>query len=79
MIQVGAYEAKTHLSNLLKKVYDGEEVMITKHHVPIAKIIPVSPKTRQSKSTIISDLKKFRKGRTLQDASIAELITDGRK
>ena len=30
MIEVGAFEAKTHLSALLEKVKSGEEVLITK-------------------------------------------------
>jgi prevent-host-death family protein len=33
---VGAYEAKTHLSELLEKVEAGEEITITKHGTPIA-------------------------------------------
>ena len=38
---VGAYEAKTHLSELLEKVEAGEEITITKHGAPVAKLVPV--------------------------------------
>ena len=38
---VGAYEAKTHLSKLLEKVEAGEEITITKHGAPVAKLVPV--------------------------------------
>jgi len=38
---VGAYEAKTHLSELLEKVEAGEEITITKHGAPIARLVPV--------------------------------------
>lgn len=30
MTEIGAYEAKTHLSELLARVADGEQVVITK-------------------------------------------------
>ena len=30
MVTVGAFDAKTHLSSLLKKVEQGEEVLITR-------------------------------------------------
>ena len=36
---VGAYEAKTHLSELLEKVEAGEEITITKHGAPVALLL----------------------------------------
>jgi len=38
---VGSYEAKTHLSELLKRVSKGERITVTKHGVPIAELVPV--------------------------------------
>jgi prevent-host-death family protein len=35
------HEAKTHLSKLLERVADGEEVVIAKAGVPIARLAPV--------------------------------------
>ena len=40
MITVGAFEAKTHFSALLDKVAEGEEVVITKHGKPVARVLP---------------------------------------
>jgi prevent-host-death family protein len=79
MIQVGAYEAKTHLSRLLNQVSSGEEVVITNHHVPIAKLIPFSNRGQKSKKSAILAMKEFSQGRTLRNASISELIAEGRK
>jgi prevent-host-death family protein len=39
---VSIFEAKTHLSQILKTVKMGKEVMVTERGVPIAKIIPIS-------------------------------------
>lgn len=41
---VGAYEAKTHFSELLEKVEAGEEITITRHGSPVAKLVPVKRK-----------------------------------
>jgi prevent-host-death family protein len=35
MATVGAYEAKTHLAQLLERVGQGERITITKHGVPV--------------------------------------------
>lgn len=37
------HEAKTHLSRLLEKVAEGEEVVIAKAGVPVARLVPVPP------------------------------------
>lgn len=41
MNSVGSFEAKTHLSALLDRVERGEEVTITRHGRPVAKLVPV--------------------------------------
>ncbi len=41
MTQVGVHEAKTHLSQLLKRVAAGEEILIARGGKPIARLIPV--------------------------------------
>lgn len=39
-VTLGAFEAKTHLSELLKQVEEGEEITITKHGRPVARLVP---------------------------------------
>ena len=43
---VGAFEAKTHLSELLVRVEAGETVTITKHGRPVARLVPPAPVVR---------------------------------
>jgi prevent-host-death family protein len=47
-MEVNIHEAKTHLSKLLARVASGEEVVIAKAGVPVAKLVPVKkvPKKR---------------------------------
>ncbi len=41
MTTVGAYEAKTHLPELLKRVENGEHITIARHGTPVAVLVPV--------------------------------------
>jgi prevent-host-death family protein len=41
MVEVGVHEAKTKLSKLLALVEAGEDVVITRGGVPVAKLVPV--------------------------------------
>ena len=40
MRTIGAYEAKTHLPQLLERVSRGERITITKHGRPVARLVP---------------------------------------
>lgn len=44
--QVNIHEAKTHFSKLLKRVMAGEEIIIAKGGKPIARLIPITPKSK---------------------------------
>lgn len=41
MTRVGVHEAKTHLSELLRRVATGEEILIVRGGRPAAKLVPV--------------------------------------
>lgn len=40
MHEIGAFEAKNTLGALLDRVQDGEEIVITRHGKPVARLIP---------------------------------------
>lgn len=42
MVVVGMHEAKTHLSKLIRRVQDGEEVVIERRGTPVARLVAVS-------------------------------------
>lgn len=79
MKQVGAYEAKTHLPALLKRVSKGEKITITKHGAPVAYLVPVEKSVAISSQQVISELRAFSKGRKLGKLSIKEMIKEGRR
>ncbi len=41
MESVGLFEAKTHLSELIARAERGEEVIITRHNKPVARLVPI--------------------------------------
>jgi prevent-host-death family protein len=41
MESIGLFEAKTHLSELVARAERGEEVVITRHNRPVAKLVPI--------------------------------------
>lgn len=44
MDEIGSFEAKNKLSELLLKAERGEEIVITRRGRPVAKLVPVSAK-----------------------------------
>jgi prevent-host-death family protein len=78
MIEVGAYEAKTQFSSLLDKVQQGEEVVITRHGAPVARLVPAKVADKAAIDEAIAQLKEMRKGLTLGGLSWKELRDAGR-
>lgn len=46
MIKVNIHEAKTHLSEYLTRIAEGERILLCKRNVPIAEIRPIHPKSK---------------------------------
>ena len=60
METVGLFEAKTHLSELIARVEAGDEVIITRHNKPVAKLVPItteiSPELYRKRLEILAEL-----------------------
>lgn len=61
-MEIGVYQAKAPLPELLARVAGGKQVRITRHGSPIARLVPVEPE-RQHDVQVIEALKRFAKGR----------------
>jgi len=86
MKHFGAFEAKTHFSELLRYVIKGEKFIITKHGIEVAMIIPfIQEEGRDGEGVdsvkdAIRALKTLRKGITLgKKLSIKKLLEEGRR
>ena len=45
--EVSVHEAKTHLSRLLRRVENGEEIVISRGGKPVAKLVRATPERRR--------------------------------
>jgi len=79
MRTVGAYEAKTHLSQLIEEVSQGGQVEITKNGIPVALLIPVPSAQKPDAREVIRQLREFRREVTLGGSSVREMIEEGRR
>ncbi len=78
MRTVGAFEAKTHLSQLLDEVARGERIAITRHGVPVALLVPARP-AEQDVDSIITALRRVTSGLRLDGLKPRDLIEEGRR
>ncbi|WP_244244891.1 type II toxin-antitoxin system Phd/YefM family antitoxin [Leptospira koniambonensis] len=78
MESVSAFQAKTHLSELLKKVQSGEVFVITHRGKPIAKLVPFSEEIEFDSKEGLNTLKKIRASISSK-VNIKEFINEGRK
>jgi len=80
MRQVGAFEARNRLSELLAVVENGEEVTITKHGRPVAKLVPVNAINQAFVAAAISELRRLHGQVRLGDSeTVEELVDEGRR
>ena len=79
MSSVGAYEAKTHLAELLDRVEKGERITITRHGRPVAQLVPPPGAPERTVEEAIEGIVGFRRGRRLgAGVSVKQLIDEGR-
>ena len=79
MNTIVAYEAKTHLSQLLDRVAKGERIIISKHGIPVAILQPIDTYKRKPARETIAEIKRFRSAHRLDGLTIRELIAEGRR
>lgn len=80
----GTYEAKTKLSELLDLVEKGEEVVITRHGKPIAKLVKPEIESDEERKVrarqAVQRIKELRETiKPLGDISIGDIINEGRR
>ena len=70
--RIGAFEAKTHFSQILNRVERGETVTITRHGRPIAKMVPENQHNGDRARAAVERLKSLRG--TVKGVGIDDLI-----
>jgi prevent-host-death family protein len=80
MDSVGAFEAKTHLSDLLDRVRQGEKITITRHGVPAAVLVPVEETGSElTHQEVVEGMRALRKRIKPDSMSVREMVNEGRR
>jgi prevent-host-death family protein len=79
---VGVAEAQIRFPELVERVASGEEIMITSHGAPLARLIPVQSArhepTVEERRVAIEEMIELRERRSLNGLKIRDLINEGR-
>ncbi|MEX2049599.1 MAG: type II toxin-antitoxin system prevent-host-death family antitoxin [Gemmatimonadota bacterium] len=80
MASVGAYQAKTHLAELLDRVEKGERITITRHGRAVADLVPPSGAQGMTVDEAIAGLRAHRTRHSLGEGlAVRDLIAEGRR
>ena len=78
MTKVSAFEAKTRFGELLERVAAGEEIVITRHDRPVARVIPEGLPRRDRVRDAVAGLRDLRR-RILRRAKGSRARLSGRE
>jgi prevent-host-death family protein len=81
---ISAFDAKNGLGGLLDRVEAGEEVVITRHGKPIAKLVPISKRDTAQIDVALATFKQVRDDLTARGVKISrdeirQWINQGRR
>ena len=87
MSTITAFDAKTRFGELLERVARGEEIVITRHDKPVARIVPEGQASLAQVQVAVTGLRTLRarigtrtQGRKpLTDAEVRAAIAEGRR
>lgn len=79
-LTIGAYEARTHFSELLARVEEGDEITITRHGTPIAQLVPIQRKSSpDQRRAAITRMRALARQQSLGGLKIKNLVAQGRR
>lgn len=72
-MQISVTDAKSQLTELVRRAEAGDEVILTRHGQPAARIVPIKPaQDRKSRLAIIEALRKAAREKALPGPGAAE-------
>ena len=86
MTTVSAFEAKTRFGDLLERVSRGEEIVITRHQKPVARLVPEGRPALSEVRDAVNELASLRNemasrrgARPIADRHIRDAVKKGRR
>jgi prevent-host-death family protein len=78
-IQVGSYDAKTRLPELLREVQKGKQFTITHRGKPVADLVPSTGTARRDYRKAVEDMANFKRIKGIDPKEVAAWIREGRR
>lgn len=80
---IGAFDAKNKFSELLERVSNGEEIVITRHNQEVARLVPANRHSANEVKAAIAGIRELRKRCILNPPGkkkllLKDLIDEGR-
>lgn len=76
--EIGSYEAKTKLPELLRQVQKGKSFTITNRGKAVADLVPSEGKGSKDRIAAVERMQEFMRSRPVLNVNIKELIEEGR-
>jgi prevent-host-death family protein len=79
MERIGIYDARSKLSELIERVQSGEEVVLTRHGEPVARLVPEKRRQKRSRAATVARIRALARKLDIRDIDIRKLIEEGRR
>jgi prevent-host-death family protein len=79
MERIGIYDARSKLSELIERVQSGEEVVLTRHGEPVARLVPERRRRRRSRAAAVARIRALARKLDIRDVDVRKLIEEGRR
>jgi prevent-host-death family protein len=79
MERIGIYDARSRLSELIERVQSGEEVVLTRHGEPVARVVPEKRRGKRSRAAAVTRIRALARKLDIRDVDIRKLIEEGRR
>ena len=79
MEKIGICEARARLSEFIRRVEAGEEVVLTRRGRPVVRMVAASAGERQPQLAAVARIKALRKALDIRGVDIGALIEEGRR
>lgn len=76
--EIGSYEAKTKLPELLRQVQKGKSFTITNRGKAVADLVPSQSNGSKNRIAAVERMQEFMRSRPVLNVNIKELIEEGR-
>jgi prevent-host-death family protein len=79
MERIGIYDARSKLSELIERVQAGEEIVLTRHGEPVARLVPEKRRQKRSRAAAVARIRALARKLDIRDVDIRKLIEEGRR